>query len=139
MRKSCLTIRRSPETPSDEPEYEDMVDGPLPERGLEAGSKYLGSPRFPWAAVWAPPAPLQIGLEGKKGFSSQYIDPKGQFTTVTRVVSATADGKPKVLLSYMLEALSVKESRMNQPWKSGEASRENVPDEVACHGGRLRI
>ena len=110
-----------PEAPADEPEYEDMVDGPLPERGLEAGPKYLGSPRFPWAAVWAPPAPLQIGLEGKKGFSSQYVDPKGQFTTVTRVVSATADGKPKVLLSYMLEALSVKESRMNQPWKSSEA------------------
>ena len=110
-----------PETPSDEPEYEDMVDGPLPERGLEAGPKYLGSPRFPWAAVWAPPAPLQMGLEGKKGFSSQYTDPKGQFTTVTRVVSATADGKPKVLLSYMREALSVKESRMSQPWKSSEA------------------
>ena len=110
-----------PEAQIDEPEYEDMVDGPLPERGLNAGPKYLGPPRFPWAVVWAPPAPLQIGLEGKKGFSNQYVDPKGQFTTVTRVVSATADGKPKVLLSYMLEALSVKEARMNQPWKSSEA------------------
>ena len=77
---------------------------------------------------------MQIGLEGKKGFSSQYVDPKGQFTTVTRVVSATADGKPKVLLSYMLEALSVKESRMNQPWKDSEAREKNVPDEAACHG-----
>ena len=35
-----------PEAPADEPECEDMVDGPLPERGLEAGPKYLGSPRF---------------------------------------------------------------------------------------------
>ena len=132
-----------PEVQVDEPEYEDMVDGPLPERGLDAGPKYLGPPRFPWAVVWAPPSPLQIGLEGKKGFSNQYVDPKGQFTTVTRVVSATADGKPKVLLSYMLEALSVKEARMNQPWKSSEAREKmflmklrvmETPREIAAFG-----
>ena len=41
-----------PEAKNDEPEYEDMVDGPLPERGLDAGPKYLGPPRFPWAVVW---------------------------------------------------------------------------------------
>ena len=86
---------------------------------------------------------MQIGLEGKKGFSNQYVDPKGQFTTVTRVVSATADGKPKVLLSYMLEALSVKETRMNQPWKSSEAREKmflmklrvmETPRDIAAFG-----
>ena len=110
-----------PDAQSEEIEYEDMVDGPLPERGMDLGPKHLGPPRFPWAVVWAPPEPLHLGLEGKRGFSNQYVDPKGKFTTVTRVVSATADGKPKVLLSYMLEALSVKEARMNEPWKSSEA------------------
>ena len=132
-----------PEVQVEEPGYEDMVDGPLPERGLDAGPKYLGPPRFPWAVVWAPPSPLQIGLQGKKGFSYQYSDPKGQFTTVTRVVSATADGKPKVLLSYMLEALSGKEARMEQPWKSSEAREKmflmklrvmEAPREIATFG-----
>ena len=110
-----------PDAQGEEPEYEDMVDGPLPERGLDAGPKHLGPPRFPWAVVWAPPEPVHLGLEGKRGFSNQYADPKGKFTTVTRVVSATADGKPKVLLSYMLEALTEKEIRMKEPWKSSEA------------------
>ena len=68
-----------PEVQGDEPEYEDMIDGPLPGRGLDAGPKYLGRPRFPWAAVWAPPAPLHLGLEGKSGFSNQYVDPKKPF------------------------------------------------------------
>ena len=76
-----------PEVQGDEPEYEDMVDGPLPGRGVDAGPKCLGRPRFPWATTWAPPTPLRLGLEGKKGVSNQYVDPKGQFTTVTRVVS----------------------------------------------------
>ena len=98
-----------------------MINGPLPGMGLSAGPKYLGRPRFPWAAVWAPPTPLYIGLEGKAGFSHQYSFDRGQLTTVTRVVAATADGKPKVILSYMLEALSSKESQMSEPWKSSDA------------------
>ena len=110
-----------PEVKGGEPEYEDMIDGPLPGRGLDAGPKYLGRPRFPWAAMWGPPEPLYIGLEGKKGFSNQYVDPKGQFTTVTRVVAATADGKPKVILSYLREALTSKEAQMSEPWKSSDA------------------
>ena len=132
-----------PEVQSDEPEYEDMIDGPLPGRGLDAGPKYLGRPRFPWAAVWAPPAPLHLGLEGKSGFSNQYVDPKGHFTTVTRVVAATADGKPKVLLSYLLEALSPKVTRMREPWKSSDAREKmflmklrvfETPRQVAAFG-----
>ena len=132
-----------PEVQGDEPEYEDMIDGPLPGRGLDAGPKYLGRPRFPWAAVWAPPAPLHLGLEGKSGFSNQYVDPKGHFTTMTRVVAATADGKPKVLLSYLLEALSPKETRMREPWKSSDAREKmflmklhifETPRQVAAFG-----
>ena len=132
-----------PEVQGDEPEYEDMVDGPLPGRGLDAGPKYLGRPRFPWATTWAPHAPLCLGLEGKKGVSNQYVDPKGQFTTVTRVVAATADGKPKVLLSYTLEALSSKEARMQEPWRSSEAREKmflmklrvfETPRQVAAFG-----
>ena len=71
--------------------------------------------------MWAPPTPLFIGLEGKDGFSHQYSFSRGQFTTVTRVVAAKADGKPKVIVSYLLEALSPKESRMDEPWKSSDA------------------
>ena len=143
MRRCSRTTLPKPEVQGDEPEYEDMVDGPLPGRGLDAGPKYLGRPRFPWATTWAPPAPLSLGLEGKKGVSNQYVDPKGQFTTVTRVVAATADGKPKVLLSYMLEALSSKEARMPEPWRSSEAREKmflmklrvfETPRQVAAFG-----
>ena len=45
----------------------------------------------------------------------------GQFTTVTRVVAVTAEGTPKVIISYLLEALSSKESQMSEPWKSSDA------------------
>ena len=54
------------------PEYEDMIDGPLPAKGLGAGPKYLGKPRFPWAAIWAPPTTLCFGLEGKNGVAHRY-------------------------------------------------------------------
>ena len=35
------------EVQGEAPEYEDMIDGPLPAKGLGAGPKYLGKPRFP--------------------------------------------------------------------------------------------
>ena len=54
-----------PEVQGEAQEYEDMIDGPLPGRGLSAEPKYLGRPRFPWATMRAPPAPLYIGLEGR--------------------------------------------------------------------------
>ena len=40
-----------PEEEGEAPEYEDMVDGPLPARGLDTGPKYLGKPCFPWATT----------------------------------------------------------------------------------------
>ena len=109
-----------------------MIDGPLPAKGLGAGPKYLGKPRFPWAAMWSPPTTLCFGLEGKNGFAHRYSFDGGQFTTVTRVVAATAEGTAKVIISYVLEALSTKESQMNEPWKSSVA--EDAAYEVASHG-----
>ena len=62
---------------------------------------------------------------------------------MTRVVAATADGKPKVILSYMLEALSSKESQMSEPWKSSDAREKmflmklsvfETPQQVAAFG-----
>ena len=103
------------EVQGEAPEYEDMIDGPLPAKGLGAGPKYLDKPRFPWGAMWAPPTPLSIGLEGKNGFSHRYSFDGG------RVVAATAEGTPKVIVSYLLEALSSKESLMSEPWKSSDA------------------
>ena len=85
------------EVQGEAPEYEDMIDGPLPAKGLGAGPKYLGKPRFPWGAIRAPPTPLSIGLEGKDGLSHRYSFNGGQFTTVTRVVAATAERNPKVM------------------------------------------
>ena len=132
-----------PEVKGDAPEYEDMINGPLPGRGLSAGPKYLGKSRLPWATVWDPPAPLSIGLEGKDGFSFQYSFSRGQFTTVTRVVAATEDGKPNVIVSYLLEGLSTKETKMTEPWRSSDA-RElmflmklrvmETPQQVAAFG-----
>ena len=103
------------------PEYEDMIDGPLPAKGLGAGQKYLGKPRFPWAAVWAPPTSLCFGLQGKKGVAHRCSFDGGEFTTVTRVVAATAEGNAKVIISYLREALSMKESQLDEPWKSSDA------------------
>ena len=59
------------------------------------------------------------------------------------MVAATADGKPKVLLSYLLEALTPKESRMREPWKSSDAREKmflmklrvfETPRQVAAFG-----
>ena len=36
-------------------------------------------------------------------------------------MAATAEGTPKVIVSYLLEALSSKESLMSEPWKSSDA------------------
>ena len=57
----------------------------------------------------------------QKGFSHRYSFDGGQFTTVTRVVAATAEATAKVIISYVLEALSKKESQMSEPWKSSDA------------------
>ena len=122
------------EVQGEAPEYEDMIDGPLPAKGLGAGPKYLGKSRFPWAEVWAPPTPLFMGLEGKNGISHRYTFDGGQFTTVTRVVAVTAEGTPKVIVSYMLEALSSKESSDERALEKQRCSGEDVPHEVACHG-----
>ena len=102
------------EVQGEAPEYEDMINGPLPARGLGAGTKYLGK-------SWAPPTPLFMGLEGKNGITHRYNFDGGHFTTVTRVVAVTAEGTLKVIISYMLEALSSKESQMSEPWKSSDA------------------
>ena len=84
--------------------------------------------------MWARPTPLFIGLEGKDGFSYQYSFSKGQFTTVTRVVAATEDGKPKVIVSYLLEALSSKEFQDERALEKQRCTGVDVPDEVACFG-----
>ena len=69
------------------PEYEDMVDGPLPAKGLQAVPKYLGKPRFPWGTTWSTPTAMYFGLEGKDGFAHRYSFDGGHFTTVTRVAA----------------------------------------------------
>ena len=71
--------------------------------------------------MWAPPTTLCFGLEGKNGVAHRYSFDGGEFTTVTRVVAATAEGTAKLIISYVREALSTKESQMNEPWKSSDA------------------
>ena len=52
---------------------------------------------------------------------------------MTRVVAATAEGTAKVIISYVREALSTKESQLDEPWKSSDKG-EDAADETASIG-----
>ena len=96
-----------PEEPP-EPVWPDIMNGPLTGGGTLDVEPCTGQTRFPHAPVWPVRRP-------EKG-----ILPDELFTTVTRVVTASPGGLPKVVISYALEALP-KDKRMDpEPWKAEE-------------------
>ena len=73
---------------------------------------YTGEARFPYATVWPAKKPTKIMLGDGLGCRVVFYPlEQGRFTTVTRVVAATKDGLPKVIISYAVNAMSKEQGR----------------------------
>ena len=83
-----------PEEPP-EPEWPDIEVGPLTGEGAFSGDPYIG-------------------------YRMVYPNVEGRFTTVTRVVAATHDGLPKVIISYAVNAMEKEKGQVPEPWKEEE-------------------
>ena len=88
-----------------EPEWPDIMNGPLKGEGTFDVEPYTGDPRFPYAAVWPVKRPDKEILPQGLGIRMVYQHRHGHFTTVTRVVAASPGGLPKVIISYAVEAM----------------------------------
>ena len=108
-----------PEEPA-EPEWSDLENGPLSGQGVCDVDPYAGESRLPYAAVWPVKKPMKIILPDGLGWRVVYPITQGRFTTVTRVVAATRDGLPKVIISYAVNAMSKEKGQVPEPWKDDE-------------------
>ena len=108
-----------PEEPP-EPEWPDTEVGPLRGEGAFGDDPYTGESRFPYAAVWPIRRPVKVILPQGLGYCMVYPNVEGRFTTVTRVVAATHDGLPKVIISYAVNALEKEKGQVPEPWKDKE-------------------
>ena len=95
----------APEEPP-EPEWLDLENGPLRGAGPFDVEPHIGKPRFECATVRPVKKPQKLMLQDGQGFYSSYSIDQGYFSTVTRVVAATADGLPKVIISYAASAVT---------------------------------
>ena len=108
-----------PEEPP-EPEWPDILNGPLTAQGRFNVEPYTGPPRFPHAAVWPVRKPEKEILAHGMGIRAVYQHKHGHFTLVTRVVAANPGGHPKVIICYAQEALSKEQRQEPEPWKIEE-------------------
>ena len=108
-----------PEEPP-EPEWQDIINGPLTAEGRFNVEPHTGEPRFPYAAVWPVRKPEKEILPQGLGIRAVYQHKRGHFTLVTRVVAASPGGLPKVIICYAQEALTKEQRQEPEPWKIEE-------------------
>ena len=79
--------------------------------GLFQVDPYMGDARFQYATVWPVKKQKKTMLDDGLGYRVADALRQGGFATITRVVAATADGLPKVIISNATNAMSKERGR----------------------------